>query len=575
MNSATVFEYHHLFSGPPPDAKLLLKDIPSQMVILVFSAINNALVIKDDNPATQVFILNTFEPYFDDLTKKHFADNVIPKFLQGYELFALPYTVEFIQREILNFRDISQENVPFDLMLRLLKAYVVVMDELIKEDYQRFDIEIQHAANRGGIYLHRLMWPHFLKQFEFSIRPEPVFERFKGRALATFFESDSQFAPYARKYFASLGFNSGQEYMYILEALIVANLQKVRDGGKLLDYSFTVGGDKDEPIFNLMAIRPEDIQNDLAKQFDYRGLKEKPIFKTWDHVYLVLHWYYVFNALFSSFIFAFYNNSGVSSKIKSLGDFKSEIGKRFSEEILFRGIMTSCFSRSNDTLLFFEDNDLFNPDAYYRHANHIFIIEFKDLLLSSDTIQSGSYDRITAELDKKFIEKKGIPQIKRNIETLLKTDTSFHRIDEKAADMKLKIEDCTIHPIIVQTNPYFDFPGFNDYLGAICQRELLPLSGKVKSIDIFVMINIQYFFERLMLFMDSKLELHTEIESYRAHIRAKIVKADMSVQNNEESEVDDWFETMIPFSKFQSGQFYSQFDYRRDDLSNELRKSIS
>ena len=578
MGMVLTFEYRHLFDEERPDVETLLKDIPSKFVIGILAIINDTLATKGTHAGTQLTLLKQLSVNFDSGIREQVLRRAIPLLSNGWELFVFPSTVEFINREVINFREGPEPGTDYGTdELNIFKALVAIGDEIIQRDLETNKESIE-AAKLGGNNLIKLMWPHLIRQFEFTSKPDPIFETHKGLAFMSFISNHPKFSELASAYFNSLGCDSGYTYIHKLLGIAVPHLKReVTDDP--MDNFYRIKVDEPEPVLESLVINPREIQGNPDKQFDYLGLKEKPLFKFDRNEYIVPHWDYLYNALFTGLIFSLYNNSRIKllyEEADGFANFKTTVSREFSEDILFKSIMTKCFSRKYDTLKFFNDNDSFNPDCYYRHGNNVFIIEFKDYLLSSEVIQSGSYDAIKSAIDQKFVSysvevkgktkvrNKGVYQLARNIELLNTNQDLFWSIDEKARSSKLKLRNMVIHPVIVQTSFYFDFPGINEYLNDKIQDRLNPIRNTFRKVAPFVMINFHYFLERLLLFADSKIDLHEELEYYQNTITKCKVKARRSM------DVNDWLQTMLPFGFINSVEYRKHYFYRRKEVLSEL-----
>jgi len=576
MDVAQNFEYHHIFDEPRPSTESLLRGIPSKFAIGLLTIINDTLTIKGQNPDTQEFLLNNLSQNFPESIRNGIFDRVLSLIRSGeFELFSFSFTMEFINRELIDFREEnpSRNDDPSTDELNFFKSYIVIIDEMVQRDTLTLKKELKDAEEKGGKYIEKLMWPHLIKQFEFTNRPDAIYERYKGRALMSYIENQPKFKEYASGYFKSLGCNSGSDYLNRLESLIVRNLQREKSSAPM-DYFFRIKVSMEEPVFESLVIEPEVIRKNVNKQIDYRGLKEKPIFK-WAHdEYIVPYWDYLYNALFMGLIFSFYNKSGIQKAIPRFDNFKSIVGREFADEILFRNTMTKCFTREGESLYFFEDNDAFNPDCYYRRGNNIFIMEFKDYLMATDVIQSGSYEIIKNAIEEKFVgdtnngqnRGKGINQLAWNIELLKNKPGLFWEIDENAKNNNLKLKDMDIYPLIIQTNIYFDLPGVNDHLNEIFQKRIQNIKSDFKSIKPFTMIHFQYFFERILLFADARFQLDEEINFYHSMSRILKLKAEST------RAVDDWFNGLSQFSMVESTKSSSQLSYRKAELLNAINE---
>lgn len=584
MAMITAFAYHHLFDGVRPNAEELLKNIPSKFVIGMLSIITDTITIRKNSRDTQIFLLRNFTVNVPTLERKRILSRAVPQFNSGYELFATPYTVEFINRELINFRDEdTPKNANYgDDEVNFLKAYLAIVDEMNERDVKQHSIAIENSK-RGSNFFIELLWPHLIKQFEFANRSDVVYESLKGFALMSFLETHTKFGPFIKAYANELGCKNGSEYIGRLLALIATGIKRAESENPM-DYMYTVRISEPDPLIESLVIDPKAYKADESKQINYQGLKERPIMKFRDNDYIFPHLDYVYGAFFTELINTFYNGSGIknlyykSEENDGFGTFKGDIGKHFSEAILFKRTMTKCFNRQYETLRFFENKSAFNPDCYYRKGNDIFIIEFKDTTLTPETIQSASYETIKTGINDRFASSKtnykngkvkskdkGIFQLKRNIELLGSDEKLFWKIDQNAKNQKLALKNMKIHPVLVHTNVYFDLPGINDYLDKILQDEINPARGIFKSIETFTMINLHYFFDRLLLFSSSFLQLDKELNYYHETIKKYKSKAILTQDPN------DWFKALQPFGTLYSPHYRKVLEHQGNNFLEEIR----
>ncbi|OJW79604.1 MAG: hypothetical protein BGO69_12810 [Bacteroidetes bacterium 46-16] len=576
MGFVNVIEYRHVFDEPCPEVGSLVANLPSKFVIGLLAIINDTLTIRGESTDTQEFLLYCMTVNITPAIRAKIFERVRPLIQSGrHQLFSIPYTVEFVNRELINFRE-EDANRKVDFAadeLNFFKAYIAVTDDMVQREVKKNEEAIIAAATEGGVNLIKLMWPHLIKQFEFTNRPDPIYERFRGRALMSYLESHEKYKEYALSYFQSFGCTSGQEYLNRIESLIVRNLQREQSDDPM-SYFFRIRVDQPEPVFEGMVIDPEQVRNNESKQIDYRGLKEKPLFQFEKNEYVVPHWDYLYNSLVTGLLFAFHRKSGVKKVARDFDGFKSTISREFSDEILFRNTMKKCFGRANETLLFFEDKEVFNPDCYYRRGRNVFVIEFKDYLLATDVIQSSSYDAIKKAIDDKFVgdnkggdnKGKGINQLAWNIEYLIRNKEKFYEIDELAKSENLDINDLIFYPVIVQTNIYFDLPGLNDYLDEVYQQRIKDVKQEHKYFAPLTMINFQYFYEHILQYSDSQLQFEEEIIYYHHYTYALKRKAQTTGDENH------WFYSLSPFSLLESEKSESLVMYRREDILRTINE---
>ncbi|MBS1780772.1 MAG: hypothetical protein JST70_15700 [Bacteroidetes bacterium] len=573
------FEYRDLFDDELPDINALLANVPSRFIIGILATINDTLDIRKDTPDTQWFLLIHLTVNFQEAERARILRLSQPLILQGRKLFAHRFTVDLISKELLHFKgdDVQIEENFAEDEYNLFKAYLANIHLLNLRDIEDMGPEIRNAADQGGDHLLRLMWPHLYKQYQFNNRPDAIKETCRGLALMTYIENHPVFGNFARAYYPTLGCNSPQEYIHRLLGLAVPNLQRVPSDNPM-DYFFRIRIDQSEPVLDSLVINPQAVQENEELQLDYRALKEKPLFQFDEGEFIVPYWDYLYNALNLGILFSFYNDSGVNASVTDFGRFKGTIGKEFSENILFKNMMISCFSNKYDSLLFFDDNNSFNPDCYYRTGNNIFLIEFKDYLLNAEVIQSGSYEVIEQAIKEKFVEleveegwrtrikPKGVSQIANNLNYLVGNQDRFWQIDEKAARQRLKLRNMVIHPIIIQTNIYFDFPALNEYLDGTFQPRVNNIRNSFRSIKPVTMIHFDYFFDKIVLFAKGNLKLSNEIDHYHTEMLRRKKRAQRTLNEN------DWFQSYAPFSYVQSPDASKYFYHRRDEILAAIKQ---
>src|SRR6185312_13497766 len=191
---------------------------------------------------------------------------------------------------------------------------------------------------------------------------------------------------------------------YVFDLLVfIKSIQSHDETKPFKTFSFIA-----EPEFNVIfdgwCIDRIELQNNLDKQKDYLGLREKPLFKLPDGKYIAMNWSFLNNQLNLGLLFAFNKISGIKELYPTFLDFKRDISKKVSEEIIFSGIIKKALHKKYTVTNFSNAyNDDF-PDCYHREGKNVFLFEFKDGLMPIKAISSGNYETIKADIDTKFIE---------------------------------------------------------------------------------------------------------------------------------------------------------------------------
>ena len=507
--------YNQIFKEEKVTLSELLFDIPSSLVITLLSGISATLSAKDDLE-NQLRIYNIFSSRLTENQKNIIFDGIYPYVKlneNDLKLFSIWTCTEFIERELIEYRDIP--SVPAkDIEFRILKAYILVSDEITNKVDSKNAFEI---FGHSGV-----TWPLLIKQFEFNIRVDPIYQSIKSLLLFELLEKNPQTRQYVAKWINAHGRSS--YWNYVLDFL---NLCLIR-------YSKT----DDNVGLNPFVILPTDdfelILKDLTYDFseisaaisnDYIRVRDKPLFKV-DGKYIVMNWDFLYHKIYNGLLFSFHRTSGIIEKHKYFTDFKSYIGTYFSEKILLRRILSGCFQRKH-TVLNFDDDLKGFPDCYYRNGNNLFLFEFKDSFIPSSVIQNQNYQEIKNDIDLKFVankanKPKGITQLVDHIRKLDSDKFSFDCLGKK-----IKIRNLRVFPIVIYTNPILSMSGINDYLSKkfTGNLEKIDLVGiRKENVKPLTLIDLEFFFRGLILFRDKEIKLEDLINNYHALCKKRIAQ---------------------------------------------------
>jgi hypothetical protein len=253
---------------------------------------------------------------------------------------------------------------------------------------------------------------------------------------------------------------------------------------------------------------------------DYTVLKINPVRKiSLDHYTIPFPPFFI-NLMFESLYFTFNTiNNQLEGTEDYILNFKSNIGKKFSEEILFTKLIKSLFPRSNIHLNYQQLTQNTDPDYYLRNGNHILLFECKDNLIAKEYLETNSLDILIPELKKVFIEdfkkkkvkKKAIKQLINNINRIYNKDFS---------DFQYNPNNCRIYPIIIVHNKFFSNTGIN-YLVNRWFKSLIKDEKNIvkKNIINITIIDINTLISHNGLFKQSKYKLHKMIDRYHLFLK--------------------------------------------------------
>jgi len=515
--------YKEIFNEEPSSLSELLFDIPSSIVISLLSGISATLSTKDDLDS-QIKIYQIFISKLPEGQKKKIFDGIYPYIKlnkNNLKLFSIWTCTEFIERELIDYREIVNDDLTSLHELRILKAYMVVNEDLINKSKP---IQPEASTNHSSV-----TWPLLIKQFEFNIRVDPFYQAVRSLLLFNLLEKDPETKQYVDQWINSFGRPSYWNYILDLIKLCEIRFSNIENqiDPKSLFIPFVIQASKDfESILEDLANSAHYHISKQSVSNDYIRIRDKPLFKIGDK-YIVLNWDFLFNKLYNALIFSFHKNSGISKRFKNFPDFKSHIGQHFSEPILLRKILNASFNKRHVVLMFDERSEGI-PDCYYRQGNYLFLFEFKDPLIPSKVIQNQSFEEIKNDLQLKFVvnednRPKGISQLIKHIVKIDNNNFAFDSLSTK----KIKKRNLRIFPIIVSTNPIHSMPGTNDYLDKKFRANLDSIQLKdidSKKVKPLTLIDLEFFFNAMIPFKEKEIKLEKLIGQYHSVCKTKKLK---------------------------------------------------
>jgi hypothetical protein len=291
-------------------------------------------------------------------------------------------------------------------------------------------------------------------------------------------------------------------------------------------------------LVELITMNDSDIENTtINRQYDYLLLREKPIFKIGDNgstSYIVLNWQFLKDKVFKTVIFDFYERSGIKSQIKNRTNFLSERAKYFTEEKLFKALISHVF-RGKHNIIDFDDSSRDGaPDCYVRIGKYIFVIEIKDCLMPGINIENRDYDTIKKDILTKFVEKnekgkaKGVTQI---LETIYRLDNKTSNNDE-FEKKGIKAKNVVVIPILVYTDYNYSMIGVQDILRkefkARMEKHRITKLGKIEDL---IFINLETFYDISQRELESKFITYCIEYNEKIRRKAKLYRREKNMEN--------------------------------------------
>ncbi len=381
--------------------------------------------------------------------------------------------------------------------------------------------------------------------------------------LFKFIKSDSKLLPIYNEFLKQYGVTSWQDYLTAYLSIpfkIVSNLKKGRS-------EFVISA---EPQKVRLGKLLDQFCISITEEFpqDFLQIRNNPLYKLSDDVYMVLYTVFVIEKIFKSVYFkmnAVNNDLPIESKVKN---FKSEYCDKFSEQVIFYDIQASFFRKiphkfSGNEILskipdFSAEPDYYAKRILKRGKTNLFIFESKDVLLNADAKVSFDFNLYKEELKKKFyIEIKTKPNGKQKIKpkAILQILNNIKRVILK----QLPFDQCYhrrkmwIYPILVVHNNQIDVPGVNFLLNEwfTGEKEMLRkdpdlryISYMIDQIRPLVLVNI----DTLLFYQDGfqNIDIEKVIEAYYHFINEPIIMKNKGIPISEKTATQAY----EPFSSF-------------------------
>lgn len=507
MITYTTVDYSDIYSGEKPTIEQLLEGINSKIVIVLMAMINAELTDERDIEEVQkrltLFVTEQFHPNEVDFIfrkLKQFESRIAGP----VSLWGKRYALELMKRTFLNYKETDRISNTPEEGLRMFKAYLLVAEELNEKDRLELAATTENMQDNDPFFFEKLVWPFVLAQFNTNERVNPISQLFRLLAFIKHSITHEELFRCWKQFIHKNGFESLRTYLGSVKFLIDVAQKRFPEKKDMKVFSWIKSNELPQHLKNL-AFDPKLFSEDIRKQVDYLGLREKPLFETSENEFVALDLDYLTNKVYNGPLFDMYSETGMATntQFKSFADFKGYIATEISEKIIFKGILKKLFDKKHIKIQFDEEGKDKFPDCYIRWGKRIFLIEFKDYLFPGKLVDKYSFKEIKDHIDLKFIKNekgknKGISQIIEQLRILSGNKFDFDNFSEK---------NVKVYPIIVHTNFTYQMPGINYYLNNEFRRLLREeLADTNIQIEDLVLFDLDILFEFLQIQdMDLKL----------------------------------------------------------------------
>lgn len=543
------------------------------------SMINSELYPNDTSAETQKRLTTFITNRFPQKEKNHLyqsLNNFYAKSNGNSAIWGKRYILEFMKLVFQDYKDGESVNTTPDEELRIFKAYLLVCETLNEKDRIELKTVIDALSNDDPFFFEKMVWPFVLNQFDTNNKVNPISQFFKLLALLKYSISDEELFESWKQFIALNGFEKLRTYLGSVYFLIKISQRYAKDE-ILKVFSWINANEIPHHLLNLSFDVSEFIM-DTKKWVDYKGFKEKPLFKSRENEFVILDIDYLNSKIYNGPLFDMYNQTNMAQKtrFKQFPDFKSHISTHVSENIIFKGIIEKLFLTKH-TIVHFDDKNIDNtPDCYIRNGKKIFLIEFKDYLFPGKLVESYSFEKIKEHIDLKFIQNdkgknKGIYQIVEQLRILTSNKFEFDNLVPM---------NVIVYPIIVHTNFTYQMPGVNNYLDREFKaklHEVLPdLDIQVRDLTVIDLESIFEFLNQSQIDLkkfEGYLKRYSHILKNRSEQFIKQPHLDNYVRAR--ASFDEIFKTIIqPEEKYLTGNAITEILLSTIGANEELLDSF-
>lgn len=562
--------FSHFF---PQEKKLeyadYVKDISSNTILKLVSYINLKLALEKNDDKLQKFLF--LKSFFSLGVKSYMHFENIFKTLEGTNIFNRVSNLKIIESEFSNFRGNPDTLEIPELTLNLLKAYLVVNDNLDKEQFSVHD-DYKASGNIDAIEFSKIFFtPSHLTYSEFlMVENDFQYQIEMFSELVYFLERDEELSEYFKKFIQSKGLESSDEYLYRMLEIIMLYFK----GGENTILNFLSTPENKIPkIFfayssNSFEFYKTNITNHKGRS-DFSPIREKPLYECSKGELLILDLTFLINKLYRASSFEFLRFiANEEGRNKAFENAKSRISSNQLHKY-FVELIASIFG-SSKTIHLSENENL--VDSYVRRKKNVFLFEFKDEIIPIKTKYETDYKLIIEGIKEKFVlskqgKPKGVTQLSNAIENLNNEYKKFDNLDSK----NIEESEIAIFPILVYTDSTLNFPGFNDTLEKEFFLQIKNIKDlKFRKIYGLIIINFRILIEYKTTFKKNPELLKELFMKYYSEIERKKNYSVFANPNNP----DDFLGLLVSSYFFFKNELYKRGFQSEINLTEKINGLI-
>ena len=514
LRKAKMISYSQVYADERPSVESLISGIPTDEAVEWCSYI----VFRKDNLKIGECDLHILLPLlfsFESELQHKLTDYLGPSY-NGIDMLIDRYSFLKLTSFLIAHHNEEHHELTNEERTRLFKAYLVFCDEYLERIGSGESIPAKYTSDDMlKCYMPIQMLTNAIDAFSDS-----SLEVIKGKwFFVDFASTDKKFKQYVEDFIKAKGYPNAIEYLgYIFNAIASATINESPT-------NIMMFGESSGPwinFMNSMCANPKDFVEDD----DLNALRSKPVYKIADDKFAILFSKFFVDKLFPGLLF------DMASTLASIGTFddevvayrsiKQQVGERFSEQYMLYRTLVNTLSRRMPVRICGQDLHKVlksgEPDYYARRNNRVFVFEFKDVRLDSQTISSCDYETIRQKLYNTFVfneegKPKGVKQLANVIENKLPEIIS--KIDTTVPGGMLKI-----YPVLVYTDSSFDIEGINYYLNGVLRSVIGSVDERFQVKDL-VMVNLNLLMKLENYFRNGKIDLDKVVNEYLAFKESK------------------------------------------------------
>lgn len=514
LRKAKMLSYSQMYAGERPSVESLVSGIPTDEAVEWCSYI----VFRKDNLKIGECDLHILLPLlfsFESELQHKLTDYLGPSY-NGIDMLIDRYSFLKLTSFLIAHHNEEHHELTNEEKTRLFKAYLVLCDEYLERISSGESIPDKYTSDD----MLKCYMPIQLLTNAIDAFSDSSLEVIKGKwFFVDFANIDKKFKQYVEDFIKAKGYPNAIEYLgYIFNAIASATVNEPPT-------NIMMFGESSGPwinFMNSMCANPKDFVEDD----DLNALRSKPVYKIADNKFAILFSKFFVDKLFPGLLF------DMASTLASIGTFddevaayrsiKQQVGERFSEQYMLYRTLENTLSKRMPVRICGQDLHKVlksgEPDYYARRNNRVFVFEFKDVRLDSQTISSCDFETIRQKLYNTFVfneegKPKGVKQLANVIEN--KLPEIITRIDTTVSDGVLKV-----YPVLVYSDASFDIEGINYYLNGEFRRVIGSVDDRFQVKDL-VMVNLNMLMKLENYFQNGKIDLDKVVNEYLAFKESK------------------------------------------------------